>query len=402
MKVMLLVLIFIISSPFTTLGQYKAASVKETKKGKQIITEWTSGFVISRSGTEYFGPISLKILGSDTVLIKHKNEYNGIVKFTRDRVHEFGTGDYEEYKSKKQAEFERIKGELEQKKAKNDGIAEIETAKWVDKKDDPLLGKLKKQPGNDLKKLQSGYALFRNGLKLTGKIAQGNGEFTFVDKEGLLGTYRLGEPSKYASLNRKEFEKLAGSLDHIVQYVNDDKRVFLWGKNTTKALATGDTYEFTEVFFPDEHYSYYKNPSPANKRKGITKLATSITAAANESLERTLAEEAAKDAAKKELNQSGDVQQAAIEADKAAATFYREDSDLISTDTEGGIYYEEWVIIDNESSDVYHLYKKNAEEIMGDLLKACDSYSSLSEKKVKNLTSLDLIDEFVKFMNGCK
>ena len=144
MKVIFLVSIFTISSPFITLGQYKIASTKQTKKGKQIITEWTPGYVISRSGTEYVGPISLKILGSDTVLIKYKNKYNGVERFTQDRVYKFGTDDYEEFKKKKQAEFERIKRELEQRKAENGGIAEIEKAEWVDKEDDPVLEKLKK------------------------------------------------------------------------------------------------------------------------------------------------------------------------------------------------------------------------------------------------------------------
>ncbi|UXX77716.1 hypothetical protein N7E81_10080 [Reichenbachiella carrageenanivorans] len=333
-------------------AQYKIASTTVSGKKTIIKTKYDNGYLVLKNGTSYVGEIQLKVENQDTVEIKLVDDQKAKYKFDRAEVDYFGLG----IKPDKKPAYIPNKAPMAQSSPKaieSTGkfpfqpetiteVTQLTTEGAVNAFNDGVV----KTSKNELKNLQPGYALFNDGRKYVGKIAQFKRDFIYVDEKN----------------NYKEFVLEGLDLNHIMQEVNGQKRAFTSLRQGVQAISASDPgMVFTEIFFFDQKYSYYQNPKSTHRKDGLTNLGNAAGTAASQK------------------HVGGAVQMGEGEDE--------------------GAFFEEYFILNNDTKEQWIVYKKNDEEIMTNLLKGCDQFASLSKSELKALTSMKDLDTFTQYLN---
>lgn len=240
---------------------------------------------------------------------------------------------------------------------------------------------------NDSKKpeenLQPGYVMLPDGTKMEGKIAGKKYKMTFVDSRDNLQQFSAYQTDK---------------IDYYVQRINGVERKFkpLQGR----AKEYGPDHEFVEIIKPFERFSFYKSPNPTNIRKGITKFGGGVINFAADQATTVLAQEVALQNAQRAFDDTGEVG-ATLEATQKSFDQVKSVQGVVEVGKEGGVFFEEWVILNNSTGQKYVVFKRNEDQQMSKLLSDCPSYSGLTEKESRKLRNVSNLEEAVNFLNIC-
>lgn len=233
-----------------------------------------------------------------------------------------------------------------------------------------LLKKLTKSKKKDEKNFQPGYVAFKDGTKEELQIARArkaNRGFYTLSDDGVFRAYYGDSKVKYFTQNINGEE---------IRYRRIRDRYEVWHQ-------------------PEADFSYCVNPYPTHVRKGLTKFVAGATAAAVE----TVTDELIEASAKKAIREGGnvkDVVQNAVEMDQEFTVTY-------NSDTDGGIYFEEYIIFQKGKQGGSVVYTKNIDNYLTDVLTQCDNFTSLEKKDIRKLGNIDKLDETITFLNqnGC-
>lgn len=231
-----------------------------------------------------------------------------------------------------------------------------------------IMKKLTKSKKNDEQNFQPGYVMFSDGTREDYQIARArkaNRGFYTLDQSGVFKAYYGTNKVKYFS-----------------QFI-DGKEV--------RYRRIRDRYETWHQ--PEEDFSYCVNPYPTHVRKGLTKFVQGVTAATVEVVTDELIEASAKQAIKQGGNVR-DVMNQAVEMDEGISVNY--------SDTEGGIYFDEYIIF-KKGAPASIVYTKNMDTYISNVVTNCNNFTSLDKKDIKRLGNIDKLDETISFLNanGC-
>jgi hypothetical protein len=188
------------------------------------------------------------------------------------------------------------------------------------------------------------------------------------------------------------------------------ERKFLLLKQGLRAFSGGG-FEIVEVMEPTGKYSYYRNPKPTHLRKALTNFVKGVITTVTDVGAGMLAREVAASAVKSELRNSRSIgsiadapataMRAAGAAANSAAVSLQVTQGLVQFDEEGGIFHEEWIIVNNANQEKTAVYSGNIEQLAGRMLQACAKYPTLSQSELTRLLRVDNIAELVKWLNHC-
>lgn len=233
-----------------------------------------------------------------------------------------------------------------------------------------LIKKLTKSKKKDEKNFQTGYIAFKDGSKKELRIARARkanrGFYTYND-DGVFRAYYGDSKVKYFTQNINGEE---------VRYRRIRDRYEVWHQ-------------------PEADFSYCVNPYPTHVRKGLTKFVAGVTAAAVETVTDEIIEASARQAIKDGGNIK-DVAQKAMEMDDGLTATYNPGS-------EGGIYFDEYLIFQKGKPGGSVVYTKNMDSYITNVVSKCDNFSSLDKKQLRKLGNIDKLDETIVFLNqnGC-
>lgn len=203
-----------------------------------------------------------------------------------------------------------------------------------------LVAKMEKLSNKDpLKNLQKGYVMMVDGTKKEGRLhKKGRKSLTLVSGQNI-DTYRSNDPS----------------LDYFVLLIDGLERQFR-GMEYGQRAFEGPGSEWVEIMNPFRKYSYFSNPNPTNLKKQTTKLVrTGLNAGAKQ---------------------------------------------LDGMDVgEGGIYHDEWIIVNNETGEEVVIFKENDKQVADQLLSTCSNYSAMTDNEKRKLRNVDNIQYLVGFLN---
>lgn len=233
-----------------------------------------------------------------------------------------------------------------------------------------IIKKLTKSKKKDEKNFQPGYIAFKDGSRKELKIARArkaNRGFYTLSDDGVFRAY-------YGDSNVKYFTQNIDGEEIRYRRIRD--RYEVWHQ-------------------PEEDFSYCLNPYPTHVRKGLTKFVAGVTSAAVE----TVTDELIQASAEKAIMEGGnvkDVVQQAIEMDEGLTVKY-------NPDTDGGIYFEEYIIFQKGKPGATVVYAKNMDSYITDVVTSCDNFTTLDKKQLRKLGDIDKLDETISFLNqnGC-
>ncbi|QSE96917.1 hypothetical protein [Fulvivirga lutea] len=254
--------------------------------------------------------------------------------------------------------------------------------KFVDYKD--FVQELSSNSSNEpTKNLQPGYVVMADGTKKEGKIAATKYKMSFIGNGNDL----------------EQFKAYQMKINYYVQKIDGKERKFV--PMPRRAKAFGSNYQYVEILEHDKKFSYYENPFPTNVRKGISNLGGAVINSAVSSATDDLSEEAARQAAKNEYDNSQDI---AATAKAANQSYYATQQALegVGASDEGGIFFEEYVLIDNSNGQKYVIFKKNDKQELEALLSSCASYQQMTESEKKKTARFEDIERAVSILNNCK
>lgn len=416
----------------TALAQYYAASTNGSGPGAIIKTGWAVGYVVKRDGKRMEGEIQLKVIDSDTLEIRFSDVNNNKQIFARPDILSFGvlgkssTGHGRSGKIGDQSpgyamldDGTKLEGQVlsysgfegsfkrtyfgffiiatgrDAKYFPPDGDASyiVQSVKGKEVKYLPLtesfvvadefLSSLKANK-DPLDKLQKGSIVFKDGTKKEGQVAQ-------LKKAVILNVGEKFESLNFTSSNIKYFTQNIDGADRKFAIMMSGMRAFSGPQNV-----------IVEILSPSETFSYYKNPAPTHLKKGLTKLAKSAINTTTDVGRIGLANEAAKQAVKSELKDSDknpDNVGNAVQAGAEAQANVLDQTKDMGVGDEGGLYHEEWVIVNNSTGTNVVLYNGNEDEVITGLLHKCSNFSSLEKAQLKKLTDADNIEQVVKYLN---
>jgi hypothetical protein len=392
-KLLLLSLVF--SCSLMLNAQYQIMSNMAMGKKTIIKTRFAQGYVIKMDGTRQEGEIQLKVVDNDTTEITLKSFSGDKTTFARLDLISFGLkntgkGDAGGSQSKaKTGDFlpgyvvlndgNKITGQLASSKGfltgdftkhtwgfyvKTPGAVEpkyygvednlsylVQTDKGVETKYVPMgsyfvnfeemMKSLNDPKGKDKEELlQMGHVVFKDAMKKEGRIArQSVSKFIFVGNDNSMDVLLAKDES----------------ISYFMQQVDGKEIKYISLMGGIQAFS-GPALQWVAIKQPSGVYSYYKNPAPTHKMEQLTKLV------------------------KSEVSTSTGA----------------------GVSDEGGIYFEEWVVLNNNSGEKLIMYTKNDREIAVSLLHKCSSFDSLDDAQKKKLTHIDNIDLLVEYLNGNK
>lgn len=233
---------------------------------------------------------------------------------------------------------------------------------------DKLMKKLGKSKKDDEKNFQPGYVAFSDGTRQQVQIARArraNRGFYTLDDQGRFRAYYGTKTVDYFTQNIDDRE---------VRYKRIRNRYEVWHQ-------------------PDQMFSYAVNPYPTHVRKGLTKFVQGVTEATVETVTDELIEAGAKRQIRSGANVM-DVAQNAIELDEGLSVDF--------SDTEGGIYFDEYIIF-KKGGPSSIIYTKNIDTYISSIITKCDNFTALDSKEIKRLGNIDKLDETITFLNqnGC-
>lgn len=74
---------------------------------------------------------------------------------------------------------------------------------------------------------------------------------------------------------------------------------------------------------------------------------------------------------------------------------------IVEAGEEGGIFFKEWVILDNTTGQQYIVFKRYDKEQLSLLLSGCPSYATLDEKESRKLRKLESLEGTINYLNDC-
>lgn len=326
-----------------------------------------SGSIFLEDGTEIKGQLAFR---RDANLVKSYRLINGIYLIPESKANQVDL-----YTYKSNIDYAMVDGSKYVLLGK----------KFVEKAS--YLSELENQQSNKKEEnLHPGYILLSDGTKREGRIAGGKYKIIFVDQNKEFQFYHAHQ---------------LDDINYYVQTIDGKMRKFIPSRKRPK--IEGPKYTFVEVQSPEAHYSYYQNPFPTHKRSGVTKFVGGAISAGVEMGKESYAQDKAREAEKKEMARSGneDRSKAAKKASYGRARSEADASIEVSTDESDGIFFEEWVIIDNKTDEITLVYKENEEKILGELLAQCPSYAQESEREQKLLLDANLMPKIIKYLNDC-
>ena len=233
-----------------------------------------------------------------------------------------------------------------------------------------------------LSRLQPGYVSLIDGTKLKGRIASRTRSI-WVELEN-------GKLSKYGSTDE--------DLDYYVQRLNGKDLKFVpmlgrdkWGRTD---------HFFIEIQSHDQRYALYRNPYPTHVKKMLTRT---ISYAANKAMQEgreKFNEAAVRQAASSTYDKTGDVE-ASIKAARDTYAVIPPDMLRVRAGKDEGIFFQEYVIMDNRDQTKHLVYPKNDRDVLTGLLQECPGYHDLPRREKARLTRFSAINASVEYLNAC-
>jgi hypothetical protein len=229
-----------------------------------------------------------------------------------------------------------------------------------------LVKKLTRSKGKDEKNFHPGYIAFKDGSRQELRIARArkaNRGFYTLNDDGVFRAYYGDARVRYFTQN------IAGEE---LRYRRIRDRYEVWHQ-------------------PEADFSYCLNPYPTTVRKGLTKFVAGVTSATVEVITDELIEAAANKAIREGENIK-DVAQNAVEMDEGLTVTY-------NPDTDGGIYFDEYIIFQKGKPGASVVYAKNMDAYITDIITQCDNFTALEKKDIRQLGNIDKLDETISFLN---
>ena len=226
-----------------------------------------------------------------------------------------------------------------------------------------------------------GYLMMKDGAKKEGQVFVNRSTISFIGTGNDLARFSATDNDIQYCILKKE-----GGAKKFVPM------------RSRSSIRTVD-YRFVEIKEHDKRFSYYENPYPDNVRKGLTKLAGNTVNSGIQRAADELNKEAAKQAAKRELEESGNV----LSAAEAASENYNPNGTDIGVETGGdeGIFFKEYVLLDHSNGKKYVIFKRNDQELLTALLSGCSAYNMLKDRDKKRVTRMESLAEAVSILNKC-
>jgi|GEM_PF-3669638 len=233
--------------------------------------------------------------------------------------------------------------------------------------------------------LRDGYLMMESDQKIVGKIAASPpSTIYFLGDDGI--------PVKYKANEKK-----------LIYYVQEFKGVkYKFVGLQKRSTLLNNPHIFQKIEAPWEKYSYYKNPYPTHIRKGMTNFAAGAATVASNEIQEEMAYHGAKEAARQEMKESGNALNASREADRAYRDIRNTQMIEVDENPDGGIFFDEYVVFENQGDDIFIIYQKNDEAELNKLLGRCKDFQTLPEKRRKRLTKVEFIKESVNYLNTCE
>lgn len=233
--------------------------------------------------------------------------------------------------------------------------------------------------------LQDGYLMFEGNKKLVGKIAAAPpSTIYFLGADGI--------PVRYKASSKE--------LLYYVQTLKEKDYQFVGFRN--RSSVTEIPFIFLKIEAPFSKYSYYKNPYPTHVRKGATKwgagLANTISSEINEEMDYHGVERTAS-SIEVDTDQKSNTSPIANYKQHTIRSTQFVDADKNSGE---GIFFDEYIVFQNDGETAHLIYQKNDEEVLKKLLSNCKDFQTLDEKKQIRLTKVEFISEAIRYLNSCE
>lgn len=337
-----LISLIILFAPIILHAQYSVARKTIGTGGERIVTNWIRGYVINGNGEKQEGEIQLKIVNGDTTEVKLKGADGKKVNFMRSEIKGY------------------------------DAILLV-----TDVKNDY------KDPSRNF---HPGYVLYRDGIKKEGQVATLKKTLSDieVDDEKLRTYGPWGVKYADADLEITIYKALETDIIYFVQVID--------GEDTHYINYGGS---FLEIHNPTGRFSYFRNPRPTHLREAMTEIAKGAAQELVNEASKEIAQAVAKKSLEKSKKNGDDMFESMGNSTIAAMEAYELTQNVFNVEDAGGIYFIEYVVVDNENATKKIIYKKNIREVVAEFLSGCEVSDDLIKEEI-DMNNLEYVMEFLE------